>query len=273
MDVSERQQAEFLEVLWEFYAQFGRNDLPWRQPEQGGGFDPYAIMVSELMLQQTQVARVIPKYLAFIERFPDAKSLARAELGEVLRAWQGLGYNRRAKFLWQDAQIVDKLKHFPSTVEELVRLPGIGVNTAGAILAYAYDQPVVFVETNIRTVYIHHFFRGRTDVTDKEILALVRQTLPAAESPREFYWALMDYGSHLKATIGNANQASKHYAKQPTFHGSRREIRGHILRLLSGGELTLAGLRRVIVDERLDGVLADLVAEDLVRRRHGTYSL
>jgi A/G-specific adenine glycosylase len=129
------------------------------------------------------------------------------------------------------------------------------------------------VETNIRTVYIHHSFRGRTDVTDKEILALVRQTLPAAESPREFYWAQMDYGSHLKATIGNANHASKHYAKQPTFHGSRREIRGHILRLLSGGELTLAGLRRVIVDERLDGVLADLVTEGLVRRRHGTYSL
>lgn len=273
MDMSEQQQADFLEVLWGFYARFGRNDLPWRQPEQGGSFDPYTIMVSELMLQQTQVDRVIPKYLTFLEQFPDVKALAGAELGDVLRAWQGLGYNRRAKFLWQAAQIVDTLKYFPSTVEELEKLPGVGINTAGAIMAYAYDQPVVFVETNIRTVYIHHFFADRSDVDDKEIIVLVQQTLPAVEKPREFYWALMDYGSHLKATIGNTNRASKHYVKQSKFHGSRRQVRGRVLRSLDARELTLADLQAVITDESLESVLHDLVAEGLVRTEHGTYSL
>ncbi len=272
MELSNQAKQSFLETLWDFYAQHGRGSLPWRQPGPDGVFDPYKIMVSELMLQQTQVARVIPKYLVFLDVFSTVHVLAEAELGDVLRVWQGLGYNRRAKFLWQAAQIVASLKQFPSVAEGLTKLPGIGRNTAGAILAYAYNQPVSFVETNVRTVYIHHFFPGRTDVSDKEIIALLQQTLDQ-ENPREFYWALMDYGSYLKASAGNLNKASRHYTKQPAFDGSRRQVRGRIIRFLGAGDLSFAALQDKIADERLADVLKDLIAEGLIRSKGDMYSL
>lgn len=271
MELSPQQRSEFLEILWDFYARHGR-ELPWRAPGSAGQFDPYKIMVSELMLQQTQVARVVPKYHEFLELFPTIQKLAGAELGEVLRAWQGLGYNRRAKFLWQAAQAVNNLGSFPDTAAGLVKLPGIGVNTAGAILAYSYNQPAVFIETNVRTVYIHQFFTDRADVADKEIITLLEQTLDH-ENPREFYWALMDYGTHLKATVGNVSKASKHYTKQSTFKGSRRQLRGLIIRTLGGGHHTLSALHEAIADERLESVLDDLVAEGLIRATNGTYAL
>ena len=273
MEPTEQQRHDFLEILWDYYARQGRGELPWRLPGAGGAFDPYRIMVSEIMLQQTQVTRVIPKYHEFLGLFPNAHALATAELGDVLRAWQGLGYNRRAKFLWQAAQIVDNVNQFPTDKQGLVALPGVGTNTAGAILAYAYNQPALFVETNVRSVYIHHFCHDRADVHDKEVLELLGQTLDR-EHPREFYWAVMDYGSYLKATVGNPGRASKHYAKQSAFHGSRRQIRGQVLRLLGQAHMPLAGLQAVITDERLRGVLTDLVAEGLVRiDKHGVYSL
>ncbi|HEY4160659.1 MAG TPA: hypothetical protein VGM08_01220 [Candidatus Saccharimonadales bacterium] len=264
-------QNEFLEALWDFYAHHGR-DLPWRRPGPDGGFDPYEIMVSELMLQQTQVPRVIPKYREFLQRFPTVQALARADLGDVLRAWQGLGYNRRAKFLHEAAKLVYNLNYFPDTLEGLVKLPGIGINTAGAILAYAYNRPAVFIETNIRTVYIHHFFADVTGIPDTAIRGLLEQTLDL-EHPREFYWALMDYGSHLKTIAGNPNKASKHYAKQPKFDGSRRQVRGQIIRLLGTGSRTLPQLREAIEDSRLESVLQDLVHEGMVRSEGGAYSL
>jgi A/G-specific adenine glycosylase len=272
MELSRSQQLAFLETLWEYYAQHGRGSLPWRQPEQNGSFDPYKIMVSELMLQQTQVQRVIPKYTAFLGLFPTTQELATADLGDVLRAWQGLGYNRRAKFLWQAAQAVNAVGTFPRTQVELIKLPGVGANTAGAILAYAYNQPVVFVETNVRTVYIHHFFADRADVTDKEILAPLEQTLDH-ENPREFYWALMDYGSHLKATVGNLNRASKHYTKQSQFHGSRRQVRGQVIRLLGVRDYDLPGLTEAVADERLQAILDELVIEQLITFQKEKYHL
>lgn len=273
MDVNRQQTADFLEVLWDFYAHQARTNLPWRTPAPDGSFDPYQIMVSELMLQQTQVTRVIPKYHAFLETFPTVQALASAELGDVLRTWQGLGYNRRAKFLWQAArQIVDSGSRFPRLLSDLVALPGVGKNTAGAIAAYAYNEPVAFVETNVRSVYLHHFFADRTDVSDKEILSLVEQTLDY-EHPREFYWALMDYGSHLKATVGNPNKASKHYTKQSMFHGSRRQVRGQVIRQLGEGPRTSVQLALDISDERLEDVLRDLVAEGMVKEAGGVYSL
>lgn len=272
MELSEQQRAEFLETLWNCYAKHGRTSLPWRQPEPGGEFDPYKIMVSELMLQQTQVARVIPKYHSFLERFPDAATLAGAEQGDVLRMWQGLGYNRRAKFLWLAAQQVQALGAFPNSPAELVKLPGVGINTAGAIAAYAYNQPVVFVETNVRTVYIHHFLANQSDITDTDIIYLLQQTLDA-EQPRDFYWALMDYGSYLKSTIGNPNKAGKHYAKQSSFHGSRRQVRGQVVRLLGARSYSLADLQAVIPDGRLNEVLQALIAEGLVRQQGSMFSL
>jgi A/G-specific adenine glycosylase len=272
MDLSTQQKTVFLETLWEFYAGHGRHDLPWRVTGVGGSLEAYNIMVSELMLQQTQVSRVIPKYHAFLGQFPTVQVLASAELGEVLRSWQGLGYNRRAKFLWQAAKMVDNLKHFPDTSVELVRLPGVGVNTAGAILAYAYNFPALFVETNVRTVYIYHFLQGRDDVHDSEITSLLAQTLDR-EQPREFYWALMDYGSYLKTVHGNPNRASKHYVKQSKFHGSRRQLRGQVIRLLGATRMSSAELQAVIPDERLTGVLEELLAEGLIGLKAGIYTL
>jgi A/G-specific adenine glycosylase len=272
MELGAAQQAEFLEELWDHYARHGRSDLPWRRPEADGSFDPYKIMVSELMLQQTQVLRVIPKYHAFLERFPTVDVLAEAELGDVLRSWQGLGYNRRAKFLWQAVQQIHELGGFPKTVAELVKLPGIGAGTAGAILAYAFNQPVAYVETNVRTVYIHHFFADQAGVHDKDILSLVEQTVDR-ENPREFYWALMDYGSYLKSTIGNLNTASKHYTKQSKFHGSKRQVRGQVLRLLGDGALPFEALQAAVPDDRLPVVLLDLQNEGMVRFERGAYLL
>lgn len=262
-------QAEFIEIVWEYYRKHGR-DLPWRNPEANGDFDPYKIMVSEVMLQQTQAKRVIPKYHEFLQRFPTMRDLAEAELSEVLTAWSGLGYNRRAKFLWQAAQAVNG--EFPTTLEGLIALPGIGKNTAGAIQAYSFNQPVVFIETNVRTVYIHHFFAGRDDVDDKEITELVAATVDK-EHPREWYWAIMDYGSHLKATVGNTSRYSKHHTKQSKFEGSGRQIRGKVIKLLIQRPYKYEELVEVINDSRLDAILNQLTQEELVGQQDSTYRL
>lgn len=263
--IDEMKQRDFREIVWAYYRDHGRHDLPWRATT-----DPYAIMVSEVMLQQTQVVRVIPKYEAFLRRFPDVKALAVAPLGEVLRAWSGLGYNRRAKYLHQAARAITG--SFPETLDELVKLPGIGANTAGAILAYGFNQPVVFVETNIRTVYLHHFFADREAVADREILELVRQTLDR-EHPREFNWGLMDYGVHIKQTVGNQNQRSRSYAKQSAFAGSQRHVRGQVLRLLAKAPMSQTKLAKQIGDERLEVVLRDLIREGLIRKQKSLLSL
>lgn len=215
------------------------------------------------MLQQTQVSRVIPKYRQFLARFPTVATVTAAPLAEVMQTWQGLGYNRRAKYLWLACRELGDVAAFPQTVQALTRLPGIGPNTAGAIVVYAFNRPAAFIETNIRTVYIHHFFRGWIDITDKSILSLVAQTLDT-ENPREWYWALMDYGSHLKSSVGNLNRAGKSYAKQSKFHGSRRQLRGQVLRELAGGAVDREVLLQQVNDMRLPGVLNELAAERLI---------
>lgn len=267
------QVASFQETVRAYYKRHGRHDLPWRQAEPDGMFDPYKILVSEIMLQQTQVPRVLPKFWAFTTQFPTAATLADAPLGDVLKAWSGLGYNRRAKFLWQAATVV-RNEHggqLPATVAELVRLPGIGTNTAGAVLAYAFNKPAVFIETNIRTVYIHHFFAGAGSVHDRDIADAVAATLP--DNPREWYWALMDYGTNLKQTVGNLSRVSVHYTKQSAFAGSTRQIRGKVLRLLGEGRKTEQELAAVINDERLQPVLAALVKEGMIHHQAKQYTL
>jgi A/G-specific adenine glycosylase len=267
-------QEEFQAAAWQYYRSSGRRDLLWRQPETDGSVDPYKIMVSELMLQQTQVSRVIPKYEEFLRRFPKIETLANAPLGDVLRAWNGLGYNRRAKFLHQAArQIMHKHdSRFPDTEAELVQLAGIGPATASAILVYAFNQPVVFIETNIRTVYIHHFFNDQTDIPDTALVPLVKQSLDA-KHPREWYWALMDYGSHLKRTVGNLSRHSKTYNKQSKFEGSLRQIRGQVIRSLGTKPRRLSELQTEITDKRLDAVIVDLVREGLIQQHGNSLSL
>lgn len=280
---------DLVTVVQSYYRQHGR-DLPWRQADDTGHFDPYKILVSEIMLQQTQVQRVIPKYQEFLAVFPIVHDLAEASLGDVLRLWSGLGYNRRAKFLWQAAQMIvseydgqfdnqfglqsgrqaaGQFNHQVSELQkELTILPGVGWNTAGAICAYAYDMPVVFIETNVRSVFIHHAFPQHSDVTDNQLMPLVEAAVQAVvdreESPREWYWALMDYGSHLKATTGNAARRSKHYAKQTPFEGSRRQLRGAILGLLQDKSRTRQQLGKELADQRVFDVIDDLEHEGLI---------
>lgn len=264
----------FKETVWDYYSRNGRNDLPWRQPEADGTFDPYKIMVSEIMLQQTQVSRVIEKYQEFLKVFPDVATLAGASFADVLKVWSGLGYNRRAKFLLMSAQkvIADYNGIFPRDAKTLVTLPGIGSNTASAICVYSFNEPHAFIETNIRSVYIYHFFEGQEAVHDKELLEVVTKTADK-EHPREWYWALMDYGSYLKKTIGNHARSSKHYVKQSKFEGSRRQLRARVLKALLDTHLTKEELMKNTDDNRLTGVLEDLQKEALVIYDNGYYRL
>lgn len=217
----------FQETINTYFKAHGRY-LPWRYEK-----DPYKILVSEVSLQQTQVSRVLDKYPKFLKAFPTVESLANVSLRDVLIAWQGMGYNRRAKFLQQAAaEIVDRYGGVvPKTVEKLEELPGIGNATAGAIVAYVYNKPSVFIETNIRAVFLHFFFKGKQNISDTDILPLVKKTLDK-DNPREWYYALTDYGAMLKKQ-GFTNTASKHYTKQSPFIGSNRQLRGEILKLLT----------------------------------------
>jgi A/G-specific adenine glycosylase len=264
---------DFQQTVLEYYDAHGRHDLPWRVRGGDGSFDPYNILVSEIMLQQTQVPRVIPKFHEFLRLFPDFSALAAAPLGDVLKAWSGLGYNRRAKFLWQAAQQVqqDFGGKLPRTSAELVLLSGIGPNTAGAVLAYSYNTPSVFIETNIRTVFIHHFFADQQEIADRDILDIAARALP--DDARTWYWALMDYGTHLKQTVGNLNKSSKHYSVQSKFTGSKRQIRGQVIRALGTHAHTQAALARTIADERLPQVLDDLLQEGLIEMVDNHYKL
>ncbi len=198
-------------------------------------------------------------------------------------SWKGLGYNRRALYLKQIAQIVVE-RHggsLPDSIQELTRFPGIGTNTAAAILAFAFEKAVVFIETNVRSVFIHHFFADRESVRDVEILPLIEAALDR-DNPRIWYWALMDYGAMLKEEGGNPSRRSAHHTRQSPFAGSDREIRGAILRLLldtAGGSpnegLTESALNRRLPMEpqRVKRNLANLVKEGFITRRGSHYRI
>lgn len=266
--------STFRRKVWAYYKKSGRHDLPWRATH-----DLYRILVSEVMLQQTQVDRVIPLYKNFIKQFPTAKKLAAAPLSEVLKRWQGLGYNRRAKMLHQAAKELSVTRGI--LVTELEKLPGVGPYTARAVAAFAYNQDVVVIETNIRTAVIQHFFLQNKNTTiygsvsDSQIEEVLAKVLPKGKS-REWYSALMDYGAHLKRSGISHNIKSKGYAKQSKFTGSLREARGALVRALaekSSSRATLVNLlgapRRSQVQEALDA----LRAEGLVQTKKGRYVL
>ena len=227
MRLSPKPIHKFQKEILDYYNKNGRK-MPWRET-----VNPYHILVSEIMLQQTQVARVEEKYPQFVKAFPNFRALNRASLAKVYGVWQGIGYNRRALALKKTARIVvnDYRGALPRTHEELCALPGIGKATAASIMAFAFSLPAVFVETNIRTVFIHFFFKKRKRVADEEILPLVEQCLHR-KNPRMWYWALMDYGTMLKKSGEDKNMRSKHYKRQGRFEGSRRQKRGKILRIL-----------------------------------------
>lgn len=217
----------FQKMILDHYKKYGRA-LPWRETN-----DPYAILVSEVMLQQTQVDRVIPKYLAWLQRFPTFQTLAQAPLPTILKMWQGLGYNRRAINLQRLAKIVvekygGKLPQDPALIDEL---PGIGSATAGSIATYAFNHAAPFIETNVRAVFIHFFFRDQENVSDNDLLPLVTKATDT-RNPRRWYNALMDYGVKLKKEFKNPTRRSKHHTTQSRFEGSNRQLRGRIIKLL-----------------------------------------
>ncbi|MEJ2068996.1 MAG: hypothetical protein P8X58_01085 [Syntrophobacterales bacterium] len=254
----------FRGIIYRHY-QAHRRKMPWRQTQ-----DQYKILVSEIMLQQTQVERVLDKYGEFLTHFPNFESLARAPWPEVLAAWQGLGYNRRALALKRLAQAVmaEWDGRLPHKEEDLRSLPGIGPATAGALLAFAFEKPVAFIETNIRRVFLHFFFAEQTGVTDREILPLVEETLDR-ERVREWYYALMDYGAGLKGLAPNPNRRSAHYARQSPFNGSNREVRSLILKtLLTEPAPSLENLAVTIGKSpaRTRTALSQLLAEGFVIR-------
>lgn len=262
------QPSDLKEYLTKWYTQHGRHDLEWRKDLR-----PYSILVSELMLQQTQVDRVRPKYREFMIAFSKESYLAEADLGTVLKYWQGLGYNRRAKYLWEAAKRVVELGYFPESIEELKQLPGVGPYTAGAIAAFAYNQPTVMIETNVRTVFLHHFFPDEIGIDDTQLVPLIEETLDR-EHPREWYWALMDYGSHLKSTAGNANIRSKQYVKQSKFTGSKRQMRGAILKTLTEGAKTRDELDTQFIDSsHYQSAIEDLVKEGMIQANDTHYWL
>ena len=268
---------DFQKQAWNYYHAHGR-DMPWRINRHRGPrtVTPYKILVSELMLQQTQVPRVIPKYKVFLSAFPSFGALARASRTDVLSHWQGLGYNRRAINLKRAAETVTTHHNgrLPDAYNELITLPGVGPYTARAVQAFAFNIPSVFIETNIRTVFLHHFFHERDQVDDDEIFPLIEHTLDT-DNPREWYYALMDYGTYLKQHGYGANQKSKHYTRQSRFEGSNRQQRSRILRyLLSAGADTPTAIARATGYKEADVSrnAAAMAKEGLLEKRGRWYA-
>ncbi len=259
----------FQSTVYAYYRSH-RRDLPWRKTS-----DPYKILVSEIMLQQTQVKRVERKYEQFLQSFPTFEALAIAPLHDVLDVWRGLGYNRRAIALKKIAHIIVHEFHgkLPVDEEVLRKLPGIGKTTAGAILAFAFNKPAVFIETNIRTVFLHIFFEDKQRTRDPEIYPLVSQTLDRSH-PREWYYALMDYGVMLKKRYGNPSRRSAHYKRQAAFQGSNRQLRGAIIALITEHPGITETELVAILDREIGSIQTNLVKleqEGFFKRRGNAF--
>jgi len=257
--------------VWSFFKEQERG-FAWRET-----YDPYEILVSEVMLQQTQTDRVARKYTEFLRKFPTVTALAQASTAEVIAAWQGLGYYRRALNLQRAAQeIIERFaSQVPSNVSELETLPGIGAYTAAAIAIFAHGQTVPMIETNIRAVYLYSFFPRRENVADREILALVDETIDRRDTRRWFY-ALMDLGAELKKQRKKINHRSKHHTRQSTFEGSHRQLRAAVLRVLSERKKAKKStLKKILGFEsfRIEKALSELESEGFLCRGRGVYCM
>ncbi|HEX7724326.1 MAG TPA: A/G-specific adenine glycosylase [Candidatus Paceibacterota bacterium] len=265
----------FKKEVWNYYHAHGRHDMAWRKDTS-----PYAVAVSEIMLQQTQVSRVEVKFASWMKRFPTWRALADAPVKAVLQEWSGLGYNRRALFLKRAAEAVMTRRpaELPQTFEELCELPGIGPNTAGAILAYAFNKPQPFIETNIRSTYIHFFFpKSRAKISDSKLLPLIEKTVAdphIAAHAREWHWALMDYGSYIKSTHPNPSRKSAHHVQQSAFKGSNRELRANILKFILEKPATSAAIVKNFAAHPVRQIqknIRDLEKEGFIRPNSDTY--
>lgn len=228
MNEEEAAQQFRTTVMRSYYAH-PREEMPWREK-----ISPYRVLVSEFMLQQTQVSRVLAYFEKFLRKWKNLSSLAAAPLSAVITLWQGLGYNRRARYLHLCARelVGNHGARIPYERELLLRLPGIGIYTASAIRVFAYNIAEVVLETNIRRAIMHWFFPQQEGVGDELVRKRVEQTMDR-QNPRQWYWALMDYGYWLKFQVSNPNRRSMAYRHQASFAGSNRQLRGAIIRVLS----------------------------------------
>lgn len=263
--VNTQKLQAFTKKIWDFYSA-NKREFAWRSHPS-----PYHVFVSEIMLQQTQTFRIIDKFELFVTTFPDFQSLANASFVDVLRCWKGLGYNRRAKWIQQAAQIIcsEHNGSLPANPAELVKLPGIGPATSCSIATFAYNTPTTFIETNVRAVFLHEFFPEQTAIADKELINLVTATVDK-NNPREWYYALMDYGVVLKKEHKNPSRNSKHHVKQSKFIGSDRQIRGQILEaLLTLGPCSFGELQEALAceEDRLNKILDGLLLENMLRQQ------
>lgn len=275
MGISLERLEEFSATVWERGRELYR-DLPWRDTH-----DPYAILLSEVMLQQTQVSRVMGRWEQWLETFPTIADLASAPLPPVLELWQGMGYNRRALNLKRCAEEVVAMHDgvVPSDKKALLALPGIGPSTSAGVRIFAFRQPDMHLETNVRAVFIHELFPGRESVADKELVSLVEATCPQDARVRAWYYALLDYGAYLKKTMPNPTRRSKHYTRQSKFEGSHRQKRAYLLRRVIDDALSTEDLARDLAQsERASGrqepsveevraILDELEREGFVMRR------
>lgn len=247
----------FIKAVLAHYKKFGRHDLSWRK-----NITPYRVLVSEIMLQQTGVPRVLPKFAMWMKTYPTLSALSKASLTDVLKLWQGLGYQRRAKALLDIAKTTKKL---PSDYRGLLALKNIGPYTASAIIAFAYDTfPEYLLETNIRTALIEAFHQGETKVHDgrlyDDLSRLTKNKVVQKAGARTWYFALMDYGAHLKSLKISHNEKSAHYTKQSPYKGSVRQLRAKTL-------FAIAHKEKLPIDERLNEVLDQLVKEKYIVRK------
>lgn len=257
MNITKKEIKTFQNEILQWYSK-NKRDLPWRH-----GRNPYAILISEVMAQQTQLSRVIPKYLAWMERFPTLKDVADAPTSEILRYWSGLGYNRRALYLQRTAKdIIEKYEGgFPQTEKEFRQLPGIGEYTARAVLCFAFDKQIPVIDTNIKKVIAINFFNG--EVPDKKTLeGVAQQLLPIGKS---YAWnqALMDYAASV------LKQHKIPIPKQSKFKGSDRYYRGQILKMLiEKKKLQLADVYTIwkenLSEERFQKILQTLEKDGFV---------
>ncbi len=260
-------------------------ELPWRRTR-----DPWSILVSEVMLQQTQIARVIPKWIAFLERFPTSSECAAAELGDVLRLWQGLGYPRRARNLHEAAREVHRLGTFPDTLDGLLALPGVGAYTARAVLAFAFEADAAVVDTNIARVYARV---AGSRLTSAQVQAVADAALPLGDSWR-WNQCLMDLGATLCRPMPLCSECPLHSVcawqlaggdlaldpsigsagvsrTQSRFEGSERQARGRLLKALTAGPagvqvlVSIDDAPRVMGHPAASRLVNALCAEGLVR--------
>ncbi len=261
---------EFNTRLFNFYSK-NKRDISWRET-----INPYHVVLTELMLQQTQVPRVQEKFPQFIAAFPSFHDLAQAPMIDILSAWQGMGYNRRAKYLKEIATIIVERYNgeVPRDPDQLDAMPGIGPATARSIITYIYNVPELFIETNVRRVFIHHFFEDQPRIADSDIYPLLEKAVDK-QNPREWYYAVMDYGTYLGKTVQNPNRRSKHYVKQSKFEGSRRQVRGGILRELIKEPLKAEALVRLLGFERKQvfDVLKELEGEGFIAKNGDSYKI